>query len=71
VDDAEERQAGSAGARRHVRDNAAVAAVLAVLLITGPLGDHDLVGSWTGAALTVGAAVAVAGIVQFLVRPRG
>jgi hypothetical protein len=48
-----------------------VAAVLAVLLITGPLGDHDLVGSWTGAALTVGAAVAVAGIVQFLVRPRG
>jgi hypothetical protein len=54
-----------------VRDNAAVAAILAVLLITGPLGDHQLVGSWTGVALTVGVAVALAAVVQFLLRPRG
>lgn len=67
MDDAGEQERGPVA---RVRDHVAVAAVLAVLLITGPLGDHQLVGSWTGAALTVGVAAAVAAVVRLLLRPR-
>jgi hypothetical protein len=69
--DKPEKPPREAGRRGAFRDNLAVSAILAVLLITGPLGDRELIGSRVGAVLAIGVAVAVAAVVQFFVRPRG
>jgi len=70
VDSPEKRPRGT-GRRGAFRDNLAVTAILAVLLITGPLGDRELIASRVGALLAIGVAVAVAAVVQFFLRPRG